>query len=144
MYDAWIDAVATKDPERIASLISEHAQVLYDDAWTGAHGAECQPWLGGLRQITTRAERTQLATCIATTVTHSRATDPTHRTGEVSLEDLAPLVDARILATLGPLQRDHRFIHGHTIVAGEFDFTLAVSRDAHQVDLIALTVLRGD
>jgi hypothetical protein len=144
MYDAWIDAVATKDPQRIASLISEHTQVLYDDAWTGVHSAECQPWLGGLRTITTPAERTQLATCIATTVTHSRATDPTHRTGEVSLEDLAPLVDAPMLATLGQLPRDHRFIHGHSVGAGEFDFTLALARDAHQVDVIGLTVLRGE
>lgn len=144
LYGAWIDAVAARSPARIAALISLPARVMYDDALSNGRSAECQPWFGGVRDVVTPEQRTGLATCIANSVSHSRFVDPIHRTGVMSVAELAGLVEPPIHALFAPLGSDHRVVHGHSIGASEYDFTLAISPSTGLADLVALTVLRGD
>lgn len=144
LHGAWIDAVAARSPARIAALISLPARVLYDDALSSGRSPDCQPWFGGVREVVTAEQRASLATCIATTVTHSRFVDPIHRTGTMTVADLAGLVEPPIAAVFASLGADHRVVHGHSIGASEYDFTLSISPSTGLADLVALTVLRGD
>ncbi len=89
-------------------------------------------------------QRAQLAACLATNLRHSRFTDPIHPTGELTLTQLGPLVEPPIRALLEPFAPDHRFVHGHTIGAGESDFTFAVSRTTNTIDLVVITAAPRD
>lgn len=142
IHAAWLDAVEARSPERIAALIQVPARVLFDDVGNGR--ADCAPWRGGVHEVVTLQQRGLLASCIAATVTHSRLVDSMQATGEVAFSIVAAVVEPRVLAMFEPLARDHRFVRGQSMGAGEYDFVLAVANGTGAVDAIALTVLHDE
>jgi hypothetical protein len=143
-YEAWNEAVDSHDARRVEALIGVPAWVYYDDAWTGARPEACQRWVLHFQPIASEGDRALFARCVAATVTLSNIADPTHPTGTLSIDQLVPLVPPEIVARLRALAPDHRFVHGHAGIEGDYDFTLAIPAAGGGADLIALTTIRGD
>jgi hypothetical protein len=141
LHDAWIAAVATRDPVRIASLLEPPFRVYLDDGTTGRTRPACERWRRTTVEITSKRERDELARCIAATVHHSDPPpslfggDPT---GVVAHDLLQHHVDEPVRDELVPLAEDHVFVHGGGLASGDYDFTLAVRRGG-RIGFLGLT-----
>lgn len=144
LYDAWIDAVIARDVGRIDALLALPVSIYFDDGLSATRRPAACPEVRKLHRLTTATERTAFATCIAATVFHAKASDPTHPIGIVPLDRLTPLIDAPVHDQLTARAGDHDFVHGHSVIGSEFDFTLAVPRNGDgRADLVVLTSWPG-
>lgn len=136
---AWRAAVTSKDVTAIENMLAVPFTLYFDDNWTGKRPAECGS-VRVVRTIKTAGERRQIATCIAATVIVSTPSEA----GIWEASKLIPELPVPVQATVRALSADHVFVRGPMVVAGDFDFTLAIPRHGEpRADLLVLWTING-
>jgi hypothetical protein len=140
---AWMAAIAAKDARAIEGMLALPFTLYYDDNWTGKRPPECDP-VRVVREIKTAAERKAVAACIAATVRVSSVSSKSEPIGIWDAKALIPALPESVQGAAKALSKDHVFVRGPSIAAGDYDFTLGVPAQGDtKAHLLVLWTING-